>query len=93
MRRRRHHRLVVTVTVTVANTESRWYVAACIGGRVEMVISRVFFKKKKERTLVFKLVVVDKLSVCWQTRGDGYVSGSGCVEMVGRSKILLKRRW
>lgn len=51
MRRRRHHRLVVTVTVTVANTESRWYVAACIGGRVEMVISRVFFKKKERENI------------------------------------------
>ena len=51
MRRRRHHRLVVTVTVTVANTESRWYVAACIGGRVEMVISRVFFLKKERENI------------------------------------------
>ena len=53
MRCRCHHRLVVTVTVTVANT-SRWYVAACIGGRVKIevvVISRVFFLKKERENI------------------------------------------
>ena len=51
MHRRHHHCLVVTVTVMVVNTESRWYVAACIGGHVEMVISRVFFKKKERENI------------------------------------------